>query len=308
MPSYRIHHLTRYIYDETIPVCHNLAHLLPREAPRHYWHSSELEILPSAAVRAERTDYFGNRLTFFAIQEPHRQLEVMARGQVDLEHAATTPLFSSDMTWEEARTILHNQPQPRGAGGLGLHLDAHQFTYSSPYIRWNHEIAAYASQSFAPGRPLLEAAMDLTARIHKEFKYDTGSTTVSTTLPEILEARSGVCQDFAHLQIGCLRAMGLAARYVSGYLLTTPPPGRPRLIGADASHAWLSVYLPGHNGAMGGAGEWLDLDPTNNCVPSDKHITLAWGRDFGDVSPLRGVILGAGKHQIHVSVDVSPSN
>ena len=130
------------------------------------------------------------------------------------------------------------------------------------------------------------------------FRYDTKSTTVSTTLPEILAARAGVCQDFAHLQIGCLRAMGLAARYVSGYLLTTPPPGRPRLVGADASHAWVSVYLPD-------AG-WLDLDPTNNLIPSDKHITLAWGRDFGDVSPLRGVILGGGRHHIHVSVDVSP--
>lgn len=299
MPSYRIHHLTRYVYDEAIPVCHNLAHLLPREAPRHYWHSSELEISPAAAVRAERTDYFGNRLTFFAIQEPHRQLEVVSRALVDLEIAPTTPLFSSGMSWEEARTGLH----PEASSGGHRHLDAHQFTYASPYIRWTPEVAAYATPSFAPGRPLLQAAMDLTARIHKDFKYDTRSTTISTTLPEILAARAGVCQDFAHLQIGCLRAMGLAARYVSGYLLTTSPPGKPRLIGADASHAWVSVYLPGSGGA---GGEWLDLDPTNNCVPSDKHITLAWGRDFGDVSPLRGVILGAGKHQIQVSVDVSP--
>ena len=191
------------------------------------------------------------------------------------------------------------------------HLYAHQFTYASPYIRWTPEIAAYAAASFAPGRPLLEAVLDLTARIHRDFKYDPRSTTISTTLPEILETRAGVCQDFAHLQIGCLRSLGLAARYVSGYLLTMPPPGKPRLIGADASHAWLSLFLPdaphgGGNGAMAATGVWVDVDPTNNCIPSDKHITLAWGRDFGDVSPLRGVLLGAGKHQIHVSVDVSP--
>jgi transglutaminase-like putative cysteine protease len=205
------------------------------------------------------------------------------------------------MSCDEARNVLH----PASSAASFLHLDAHQFTYASPYICWNPDVTAYAASSFTRGRPLLEAAMELSERIHKDFKYDTRSTTISTTLPEILQARAGVCQDFAHLGIGCLRAMGLAARYVSGYLLTTPPPGKPRLVGADASHAWLSVYLPGTHGAP---GEWLDLDPTNDCVPSDKHITLAWGRDFGDVSPLRGVLLGAGKHQIQVSVDVSPVN
>ncbi len=140
--------------------------------------------------------------------------------------------------------------------------------------------------------------LELTERIFRDFKYDTKSTTVSTTLPEVMKARAGVCQDFAHFQIGCLRSLGLAARYVSGYLLTMPAPGKPRLIGADASHAWLSVYIPDTG--------WVDLDPTNNTLTSDKHITLAWGRDFGDVSPLRGVILGGGRHRIHVSVDVSP--
>jgi transglutaminase-like putative cysteine protease len=308
MPAYRIHHLTRYSYDEPVSVCHNLAHLLPRDSARHTWHSTELEINPAPAVRAERNDYFGNRLTFFAIQEPHRQLDVIARCRVDLDPSPTAPLFPSAVPWEQARDQLNaaaDAPSP-----LASHLDAFQFTFSSPYIRWTPEIAAYGAESFPAGRPLMEAVLDLTQRIHRDFAYDTRSTTVSTTLPEIMKARSGVCQDFAHLQIGCLRAMGLAARYVSGYLLTTPPPGKPRLIGADASHAWVSVYLPNSHAlssGQNGAGEWLDLDPTNNCIPSDKHITLAWGRDFGDVSPLRGVLLGTGKHQIQVSVDVSPA-
>ncbi len=152
--------------------------------------------------------------------------------------------------------------------------------------------------SFFPGRSLLDAAADLTRRIYHDFKYDPKTSTITTTLPEIMKLRAGVCQDFAHLQIGCMRSMGLPARYVSGYLLTTPPPGKPRLIGADASHAWLSVYLPDFG--------WLDLDPTNNMIPTDKHITVAWGRDFGDVSPLRGVILGGGHHVVDVSVDVAP--
>ncbi|HVT80903.1 MAG TPA: transglutaminase family protein, partial [Phycisphaerae bacterium] len=229
-----------------------------------------------------------------------------SRCRVDLDPAPATPLFPSAIPWEQAR----DQFQFGGTAGSDHEnrLDAFQFTFASPYIRWTPEIAAYAAPSFAPGRPVMDAVLDLTQRINKDFKYDTRTTTVSTTLPEIMQHRAGVCQDFAHLQIGCLRAMGLAARYVSGYLLTVPPPGKPRLVGADASHAWLSVYLP-HSASFNGtdtAGEWLDLDPTNNCIPGDKHITLAWGRDFGDVSPLRGVLLGAGKHQIQVSVDVSP--
>ncbi len=309
MPTYRIHHLTRYAYDEPVSVCHNLAHLLPRDSARHTWHSTELEISPAPAVRNERNDYFGNRLTFFAIQEPHRQLDVIARSRVDLDPPPTAPLFPSAAPWEQARDQFHFSAREieNQKSEIEDHLDAFQFTFASPYIRWTPEVATYAAPSFARGRPVIEAVLDLTRRIHSDFAYDTRTTTVSTTLPEIMEARSGVCQDFAHLEIGCLRAMGLAARYVSGYLLTAPPPGKPRMVGADASHAWLSVYLPhAQTGTNNGSGEWLDLDPTNNCVPSDKHITLAWGRDFGDVSPLRGVLLGTGRHQIQVSVDVSP--
>ena len=297
MPIYTIHHLTRYTYDEPVSVCHNLAHLMPRLASRHQWRYADIEVVPTPAIRAERLDYFGNRLTFFAIQQPHRELEVVARGQVELEPAASAQVISS-ITWEVARDHIQTRISSQSPWPAEL-LDAFQFTFPSPYIRWDGEVAAYANGSFVPNRPMLDAVLHLSDRIYREFVYDTKSTTVSTTLPEILKARGGVCQDFAHLMIGCLRALGLSARYVSGYLLTSPPPGKPRLVGADASHAWVSVYIPD----LG----WLDVDPTNNVIPSDKHITLAWGRDFGDVSPLRGVILGGGRHQIQVKVDVSPT-
>ena len=288
MALYNIRHTTRYTYDEAVPVCHNVAHLLPRASPRHQWHFAEVDISPAPAIRTDREDYFGNRLTFFAIQEPHLELEVTARGQVNVEPRAAIP--TTTIAWETARDLCATR-------GSEL-LSELQFALPSPYVLWNDEVAAYGRESFPPDCPLVDAALDLTARIHDDFAYDTKSTTVSTTLPEIMKERSGVCQDFAHLQIGCLRSLGLAARYVSGYLLTNPPPGKPRLVGADASHAWVSVWIPGEG--------WLDLDPTNNLVPSDKHITIGFGRDFGDVSPLRGVVLGGGRHVIDVSVDVAP--
>ncbi|HVX83623.1 MAG TPA: transglutaminase family protein [Phycisphaerae bacterium] len=288
MALYSITHVTRYTYEEAVPVCHNVAHLLPRASPGHEWRFASVEINPIPAVRAEREDYFGNRQIFFAIQEPHLQLEVTARGQVRVHPRAG--LATSSTAWEEVRDLCATR-------GAEL-LDEMQFTFASPYVQWTEAVAAYGRESFSPGRPLVEAVLELTSRIHRDFAYDTKSTTVSTTLPEVMKARSGVCQDFAHLQIGCLRAMGLAARYISGYLLTTPPPEKPRLVGADASHAWVSVWIPGVG--------WLDVDPTNNLVPSDKHISIAFGRDFGDVSPLRGVVLGGGRHVIEVSVDVAP--
>ena len=307
MPQYLIKHLTRYTYEDAVSVCHHLAHLLPREGgvPGHLWWSAELDITPAPAVRSERRDYFGNRVTFFAIQEPHRELSVFSHGHVDIVPAPSMPLFGS-LPWEQVRDALAHHPL--GTPVDRESLDAFGYTFASPYVQWTPEIAAYAAESFMAGRPIVEASLDLMARIHRDFTYDTKSTTVHTTLPEVMIARAGVCQDFAHLIIGCLRSLGLPARYVSGYLLTAPPPGGVRLTGADASHAWASVYVPGFAGSGGGSGGgWLDLDPTNNQVPSDKHITLAWGRDFGDVSPLRGVILGGGRHTVVVNVDVSPA-
>jgi transglutaminase-like putative cysteine protease len=266
--------------------------------------SSEIEITPAPATRAERSDYFGNVLTFFAIQEPHLELTVTTESQVHITPPppVDSPVHSpADMTWEQVRDSFAQQ---RGMPSREA-LEAFQFTFASPCIRWTPAVLDYAGQSFTPGRPIVEAVLDLTRRIHKDFVYDQKSTTTATTLPEIMKAKAGVCQDFSHLQIGCLRAMGIAARYVSGYLLTTPPPGAPRLVGADASHAWLSVYIPTGQGEQGG-GHWLDLDPTNNVIPADKHIIIAWGRDFADVSPLRGVIFGGRDHTVKVSVDVTP--
>ena len=192
--------------------------------------------------------------------------------------------------WESVRALLEQDHSPPG-------LEARQFVYDSHYVKASPALAAYAAPSFPANRPVLEAARDLTRRIHQDFQYDPKATTVATPIQEVLEHRRGVCQDFAHLQIGCLRALGLSARYISGYLRTVPPPGQERLVGVDASHAWLSVYCPGWG--------WVDLDPTNDLIPSDGHLVLAWGRDYDDVSPVKGVNLGGGRHSVIVGVDVA---
>jgi transglutaminase-like putative cysteine protease len=288
---YHVLHTTTYTYSEPVSLCHNIAHLTPRVCPRQTTHQSQLLINPLPAVTAERLDFFGNPTTFFTIQEPHRRLTVTTTHQTEvLPTAALDPLRTPP--WEAVGALLAKDRTPAG-------LDASQFVFDSVYITASADLSDYAAPSFQPDRPLLDAVLDLTKRIHDDFRYDPAATNVTTPLSEVLAARHGVCQDFAHLQIGCLRALGLPARYVSGYLLTAPPPGQERLAGADASHAWLSVYCPG----LG----WVDVDPTNNVMPSDRHVVLAWGRDYDDVSPIKGVILGGGQHAVAVSVDVVPA-
>jgi transglutaminase-like putative cysteine protease len=201
--------------------------------------------------------------------------------------------------WEAVRDHMPEDPSQIG-------LDAYQFTFESPRIPLRQAFAEYALHSFTPRRPLREALLHLTSRIHADFKFKSASTNVSTTVDEVFLKRVGVCQDFAQIQIACLRSLRLAARYVSGYLRTIPPPGKPRLVGADASHAWLSVYCPHLSASSSPAAVWIDVDPTNDCEPSGDHITLAWGRDYSDVSPLRGLILGGGSHALKVGVDVEP--
>jgi transglutaminase-like putative cysteine protease len=252
---------------------------------------NELRIQPSPATRTERVDYFGNLLCFFTVQEAHKELVVESRSEVIMDGNATTPWPQQSVRWEEAVKSLPDDHSPAG-------LEAYQFGFESPRIRVRPEFAAYALESFTPGRPMPDALLDLTARIHKDFRFDSKVTNVRTPTEEVFRKRRGVCQDFAHLQIACLRSLNIAARYVSGYLRTYPPPGQPRLVGADASHAWVSAYCPGIG--------WLDVDPTNNVVPSNGHVTLAWGRDYGDVSPLRGLILGGGAHTLKVAVDMEP--
>lgn len=284
---YRIVHRTAYKYKYPVSVGNHVACLKPRSLARHRLAESELHIEPSPATITERVDYFGNHLCFFTIEEPHDELVVEARSEVIMEQNAG--LWPQSPPWEEAARMLHEAHDPAV-------LEAFQFRFESPRIRLRPDFASYALESFTRRRPMHEAVLDLTARIHRDFRFESRVTNVRTPVEEVFRKRRGVCQDFAHVQIACLRSIGLSARYVSGYLRTYPPPGQPRLVGADASHAWVSAYCPG----LG----WLDIDPTNNVVPSDGHVTLAWGRDFGDVSPLHGLILGGGVHTLKVAVDL----
>ena len=287
---YRIVHRTTYKYKYPVSAGNHVACLKPRSSVHHQLAQSELCIQPTPATLTERLDYFGNLLCYFTIQEPHKELVVEARSEVIIG-GNRMPLLQPSIPWEEAARLLSNDHSPAG-------LEAYQFGFESPRIRIRPEYALYALQSFTPGRLMPEALRDLTARIYQDFRFDAKVTNVRTSTEEVFRKRRGVCQDFAHLQIACLRSLKLAARYVSGYLRTYPPPGQPRLVGADASHAWISAYCPGIG--------WLDMDPTNNLVPSDGHVTLAWGRDYGDVSPLHGLILGGGSHLLKVAVDMEP--
>lgn len=285
---YAIDHTTTYKYRDEVSVSHHLARLRPRQLSGQRCLRHEQLVEPSPSAQSAHDDYFGNAVTFFAIHEPHAQLEVRARSEVVVS-TADLPPFAETPSWESVRDGFREDVAPED-------LDAYEFVFDSALIKTTTEFAAYATESFPKQRPLLEGVADLTRRIHQEFTFDAKATSVATPLDEVFKSRRGVCQDFAQFQIACLRALGLPARYVSGYLETKPPPGRPRLAGADASHAWLSVYCP--------EAGWVDIDPTNNLTPANRHITVAWGRDFSDVSPVRGVILGGGEHALRVAVDV----
>ena len=286
---YRVRHTTTYAYSNAVSVCHNELHLCPRQCRHQTCAFHELLVYPEAPVVSRSVDYFGNPVTYFTLQEPHQALTMTANSIVEVAPVEVPPAVPS-AAWEDVRDGLRGDRSAEG-------LEAVQFVFDSPYVSAAPELLAYAAPSFAARRPLLEAVWDLTERIHAEFTYDPGATGVNTPLSDVMRHRRGVCQDFAHLQIGCLRALGLAVRYVSGYLVTQPSEPNP-LIGADASHAWLSVYCPGHG--------WVDVDPTNNLWPSDRHVTVAIGRDYGDVSPIKGVFLGGGDHTMEVAVDVLP--
>ena len=288
--KFKISHITQYGYSEASPVCHNAVRLTPRNDGRQRLLEHHLSVSPMPWDLGQRIDYFGNQLRFFAIQKPHAGMKLAAISTVDVAAAPKTHAADSP-SWETIRDELPRDISSQGRANS-------QFLFASPRVRLSDELAAYARPSFPANRPLIEAVLDLTARIHGEFQYDPKATTVDTPLEEVLEHRRGVCQDFAHLQIGCLRSIGLAARYVSGYLRTLPPPGKPRLVGADATHAWLSVYC--------GIAGWIDFDPTNNVIADTDHITLTWGRDYSDITPVCGVFTGGGSHTLSVSVDVEP--
>jgi len=289
--KYTITHRTLYHYSSGVALCHNQAWLLPREASWQRCRPSRITIQPRPALSVERQDFFGNRVLYFAIQDIHQRLEVTLATEVQVLDARPFGPSSPSMAWEQAGKMLREDPDPEI-------IEARLFVLDSPFVSLHPSFRGYAEPSFPPGRPLLDAVADLNRRINQEFTYDPHFTTTATPLGEVLSERRGVCQDFAHLGIACLRALGLAARYVSGYLETIPPPGQPRLVGADASHAWLAVYVPGTG--------WAEFDPTNDCMPGERHVTLAWGRDYGDVAPLTGVMTGGGSHSLEVSVDVEP--
>ena len=283
---YRVTHRTRYLYQDRVIGCHNQARLLPRYTPDQQCLAATLAVVPEPAVLHEHRDGFGNRVHYFAVEAPHQTLEVTAVSELRLD---PVPESRSSPPWDR---VADDLARDRSSAGLA----ARELVLASPFVVPDRALADYARPSFPPGRPLLEAVQDLTRRIHADFAYDPHFTTVVTPLAEVLDHRRGVCQDFAHLAIGGLRAMGLAARYVSGYLETLPPPGQPKLQGVDASHAWFAVHLPGHG--------WYDFDPTNDQMRTRQYVTTAWGRDYGDVTPLKGVLFGGGHHELEVAVDV----
>jgi len=287
---YRLQHTTTYAYNGAVSLSHHLLRLRPRELPGQKCLNSQIHIEPRPDVLAGHRDYFGNAMTFVTIEGSHKKLVVTARSDVEVT-ASTPPAPDQTPPWELARDVT---PE----GDMQSYLPTREFVYDSPMIKKNLNFRDYAALSFSAGRPLLEAVLDLTSRMHGDFKFDTRATNIATPLQEVFRKRRGVCQDFAHLQIGFLRSVGIAARYVSGYLETEPPPGKPRLAGADASHAWISFHCPGTG--------WIDVDPTNDVLVSNRHITLGWGRDYSDVSPIRGIIIGSGEHLMEVAVDVIP--
>jgi len=288
--KYHVKHVTQYDYSEPVTLSHNVARLRPREHKSQKCLSHELTVTPAPRMRAYWQDYFGNHTDYFSFQQSHKELRVVAESVVEVFAPAAVGA-SSAASWKESREELRTSRDP-------VMIAAREFCFDSPHVTADMELAEYALPSFKPGSTLFDCSLDLARRIHNEFEFDPGSTTVETPVSEVLETRHGVCQDFAHLQIGCLRALGLAARYVSGYLVTTPPPGKQRMQGADVSHAWISVFIPGRG--------WADFDPTNGIVPSDQHVTLGWGRDYDDIGPIRGVLVGGRCQHLRVSVDVIP--
>ncbi len=288
---YDIRHKTTFTYEEVVSVSHHVLHLAPRRHARQRALETAMHIDPAPAVDSEGRDYFGNSVYYLTVQEPHERLVVDARSRVEVSPMPASLDLAASTAWEAVGEML---------GGVSDEtlLNAYQFAFDSPYSVANDEVHDYALQSFVPGRPILEAAMDLTTRIYEEFEYRGGVSDVSTPVRDVFQMRKGVCQDFAHLELACLRSVGLAARYVSGYLLTHPPEGKEKLVGSDASHAWISVWSPSDG--------WVDFDPTNNQIPNVEHITVGWGRDYGDVSPINGFIVGGGAHQVAVAVDVNP--
>lgn len=299
MMRYRVWHRTAYTYSKPVQDSVGQFHLVPRQLPWQQVEASGVVVEPAPGDIAGDVDYFGNASTYFHLTDPHAELTITASSDVTVE----MPVYDEAalaQPWERARPLAH--PDLPGA------WRATEYALESARVRHVPEAAEYGAASLTPGRPLGEAVTDLMQRIFRDFDYDKTATTVTSTVADAMRKRAGVCQDFAHVALACLRAHGVAARYVSGYLATQPPPGKERVFGADASHAWLAVWLPPADGeASDAADHWLAIDPTNNQWANDRYVTVAWGRDYGDVSPVKGIIFTkAKKSTLRVSVDVAP--
>lgn len=286
--EYSITHRTTYRYASPVTVSQHLAHLRPRSTSTQQLVDFVIDVRPTTSSITQRTDYYGNTASVVTVEIPHRELTVTARSRISVS-PQTWPTSMATPSWETVRDACHNDV-------LTPDSDAAEFLFESPFVASKPAFADYARESFTPNRPLLDGLQHFNARIFHDFRFDPRATTVATPIEQVFRQRRGVCQDFAHLGIACLRSIGLPARYVSGYLETVPPPGKPRLVGSDVSHAWIAVWCSGFG--------WIDVDPTNNVLPSGRHITTAWGRDFGDVTPLRGVIVGGAQHALSVGIDV----
>jgi transglutaminase-like putative cysteine protease len=291
MTRYTVRHRTTNHYVSDVVYSRLIAHLVPRDTERQRARSVTVAVDPQPIQHLERLDFFGNITSCYVIDEPHDTLEVLAETQVEVD---LSPAYAQDESpdWESVRDLFAYPTAPEA-------LDSLQYTFDTPLTATDDSVVAYARASFARGRRLFAAVLELNSRIYSDFTFDAEATNTRTTVKDAFELRAGVCQDLAHVGIACVRSMGLAARYVSGYLLTHPPAGRERLIGADASHAWFSVWIPPFG--------WVDFDPTNDMLPSSEHITVAWGRDYGDVAPIHGIITGGGENEVEVAVDVIPS-
>ncbi len=287
--DYCVRHRTTYRYMQDVSHSRHLVHLAPRETATQERKAFRLLISPGSAVQTSRTDFFGNPIEWLALHEPHSIFDIVAESRVSTcEPPERDP--DGSMPWEDTHALLESMEAETH--------EAVQYMFDSVLTTFTVDLPAYARESFTPGRPVLAGAIDLMSRIHADFRYDTTVTDTSTPVDRVFEMRAGVCQDLAHVGIAMMRSLGLPARYVSGYLLTQPPPGQERLVGADASHAWFSVWAPPYG--------WVDLDPTNDVIPGEGHITVAWGRDYWDVAPVSGIVTGGGDHLIEVGVDVVP--
>ncbi len=289
--KYRLRHTTSYSYSWAVDMSHHLLHLALQDGPRQSVRNCRISTAPEGRELTESLDHFGNRIGYLAIEEPHTRFDVEVVAEVEVQ-PFKPPADDATPPWETIRETLNGD-------GFPTESAACEFVLESPLATADKAISAYAAESLTPARPILAAARDLTARINKDFRYDPAATEVFTPVAEAMAKRAGVCQDFAHLQIAMLRSHGLAARYVSGYIRTMQPGDKAGLRGYDASHAWVSVWCGPEHG-------WIDLDPTNNLVVSEDHVTTAIGRDYSDISPVRGVVLGGGPHRVNVAVELLP--